>query len=836
MPRHHRLVPRIVAATCGALLIAAAPASATLRTPHLERECPTGYAYSEVRVGPFLVEGCNKVMPPRGTESARRRFHGELEVNGLLVAPTGEDDVIATVDRPSGSALDVGRLHRSARTELVLDPRIGGQVRRTTIYSGRLDLEATRSIRDSQFDPPGGSTPLYGGAYETAGLARAERTSSISGAGVLARGAALRTRAGNVTGRTTIPVGVGSSLLGLRLARDIDGVPLTDRGMTLEATMKLGSGAPALLGDAAGSATLQLVDGEGLQLTDLRFRIGHIGIPGIGGFDHFRIAYSEADDSWSGGFGLDLGDLFPGLDFSATVSASTGVPTAMRLEVEPLNIPLGQTGIVLQSVRAGFILDPLTLSGGAGVTAGPQVAGASLIRADGDLTIALEPNFRMEAGGSVRILPVGAVDQLATGSMSFILDSSGFLALRSRADYRATFLGFGISANIHGDGAYSTTGNLFNIGAGATGRLELGFLGGVDVIDLGAVVSSDGYGACGNVYPFISAGVGQRWDGHLELLMGCDLQPYRVNVAAGAARARRSAAVVTRAFNVPEGVHRVAIELTADRIGPRVRLTDPSGRVVVTTGASGREIGADAAWFTDDEQPRQVIVLKDPPAGRWTAQALSTDPQITRVRTAVDAEPVAGEVATIKNPSTGRRSLSLKRIRGVYAGEQLRFGMRTAAGTVPIGDLITVPEQGAEAAKWELSEFDAIRQQVTSGAPGKRDIVVQVLRDGIPIPGRTATVGSLIEEIAFPKAVEQRVRGRRLRLRAIPRAGTIPPAAWDYRITTKAGSVTFRRPNGKALTLWLPADGVRGRLVVRPVINGAVAKGKGFTRQLRIGR
>lgn len=827
-PAAGRALCIFIAALVTVTTLGVSDASATLRAPRLETSCPAGYTYGEERVGPFTVEGCSQSVNPRGDERSRRKYTGTVEVNGMLIEPeAGSGDLIATVHPSDSGSLDAATLTRPARTRIVLDAQIGGRDRRFPIYSGQLELTATETLRSEQFAAPAGHEPLYT-ATEPVRLRRSERTSAVPGAGVVAPGGRSLHRASSVRGRTEIPVGVGSPLLGLRLARDLDDVELTDRGMEFPAALQLGVAA-GLLGDAVGSADIALVDGQGLTVTNLRFRVGHIGIAGVGSIDNFRVTYSEQNDTWGGGFALDLGDLFPGLDFAATISASTGAPESMRLEVEPLNIPLGQTGIVLQAVRAGFIVDPLTLSGGAGVTAGPQVAGSSLIRADGDLTIALEPDFRFEAGGAVRILPVGST-QLATGSMKFVIDSSGFISLRSRADYRATAAGVGVSANIHGDGAYSSTSNEFNIGAGATGTLELGILGSVDVVELGAVVSSDGWGACGNVYPFVSGGVGQEWNGNLRLLLGCDLSPYRVNVAASLASAsgRRLAALRSSQFTVPSGLKVLSVELTADRIGPRVRLLDPDGNVVVTTGASGRAVGDRAAWFTDAAEPRQLIFLKSPKAGRWTAQALDTDPRITRVRTAVDAEPLRGTMSVTSVGTGSRKRFLLRQLRGVYDGETLRFGIRRPGGPiVPIGRRLLVQSAGTLAAKGggEVAMEELLRTS------GRHQVVVQVFRDGIPVPGRSAVIGTFTaKQPPNARKLVVRQRGRRVELRAQAKKGARLPQAWEYRLRTKAGVVSFVPRPGRSLKLWLPPGGFRGQLSVKPIVGGAVLKGAGLKR------
>ncbi len=116
--------------------------------------------------------------------------------------------------------------------------------------------------------------------------------------------------------------------------------------------------------------------------------------------------------------------MFPGIDFSASVNASTGVPTAMQLSVEPLNIAVGP-GIFLTGLRGGFDLSPLVLTTGVSIAAGPKIGNYAVLTADGDVRLILEPNFRFEATGRVRVFPTGPNDQIARGDVEFIYDSTG---------------------------------------------------------------------------------------------------------------------------------------------------------------------------------------------------------------------------------------------------------------------------------------------------------------------------------------------------------------------------------------------------------------------------
>ncbi|MBJ7472861.1 MAG: hypothetical protein JHD16_16260 [Solirubrobacteraceae bacterium] len=822
----------LLAAALGAsALMSAAPIASAgdLRSPRLESSCETDFSYSEVRVGPFIVEGCNKAGNARDGESARWLFKGDVEVNGMLVEPSSGDDALIAATRNgqdrNGRMVTDGTLDRNQSTRLVVDPRIAGQRRRIVINNGPLHLEGSGTT----FAGRGEFVSVTGATVDGSAIFSAERASAIPGGGVIAKEAGLpaqRFDIGNGTGTTDLPIGGVPALLGLRLF-DIEDVQLGTDGMTFDAELKLGSGAPGLMRDVLGRATIELNDGEGMQISDLRFRIGHIGIPGVGGMDNLRVNYDGGRDEWSGGFDLDLGDLFPGMDFSATVNASTGIPSAMNLEVQPLNIAVGP-GIFLQGLRGGFDTSPLSFTAGADITAGPQIAGWSVLTASGDSTIALEPNFRFEAEGRVRVFPTGPSSEIANGSVNFVYDSTGLISLRGDARYEATAAGFGISAQIGGSGSFSTSSKQFNIGASATGNLELGFLGSVRIVELRAVVSSDGFGTCGEVLSLISAGIGQNWrNGGLQLLSGCDLGPFRVNVAGGSRAERlqngagRSRQVIVRGENLKKAL----IEVRGPVGGVPIRLVGPDGSVVSTIGPGDRKSDGkvsainSAVGYTSPPQPaggessgkRQhlpiaMFALKDPKPGRYLIQTPAGATPPSEVALAVDAAPLRVQVRTERTGKSGERRLRT-RARGLEAGDLLQFGFRTATGVEPIGEPV--------GASGELTFLEQTR-------PGRRQIVAQVVRNGVPVPGRVTVVGAHTAELpGINGDVRQRRQGNKLQIQARVKPGSDRPEGFEYRVTQNGQTGVHQRPLGKSLKVWLPDAEAQARVEIHPIFRGA---------------
>jgi hypothetical protein len=789
-----------------ALLLAlslASPAAAELRSPHLNDSCISGLTYGEITVGQWRVEGCHKTGTAQGDEKARTIFKGPVELNGMIVE--GSTDLIAsegihTVDR--GRGLSPGQQHfqriqRSGSAKLVLDPKIGGERRRFVIYTGAVDLELSGAILSSE------TTTVV---HKPVAASRAPSDSSSFGL-------------------VDIPVGSDAKILGMRLGGTIHDAKVRVGGngdgsasIEMKMDMTMGSTASSLLSDCVAKVNVTTVDGTGMQVTNLVFAIPKIEVPGIGGFNDLRVEYSSSRDEWSGGLNIDFGDLFPSLAFDMSISASTGAPTAIEAGVDNLNIPLGPTGIVFQGAHAGFETNPMVLNAGATATAGPEFAGAALVKLAGDLVITLQPAFRFEGTGTVRYLPVGD-SEIATGSGHVILDSRGYLSIGGNAHYQVALLGVGIAADISGSGAYSTTTDKFNVEAEATGTLLLGFLGSLDILRYGAVVSSNGWGTCGTFSFFIQAGVGQQWDGNVQLLLGCDLSPFESNVPDPGGKivaplARAAAGERERTFRVAPGTNQIAVEIQADGPEPHATLSGPGGAQILSTSPTGppRAVGANAVVIAPSGSALQYIFAKNPPAGQYTLRWDADGGQVTGLRFARDVAPLRAKVSVVRDRKRpGHRHLKLTGIKGLATGERLAVGVRTPDGIMPIGE----------------SAGGSLDAAFDETAPGPKQIVGIVLRNGIPIPGRTRTLGSYIAHL--PQA-PGKLKTRRLRNAVIalakPRKGAELPDSWQYvaRMGGKPFAIKRGKP-GKPVRLAVPRDLRNVTISARPVVRGKVLLG-----------
>jgi hypothetical protein len=794
--RHHA---GFVVLLCVLVLGPATSADAALRSPHLSESCNNGRDYAEYAFGPWRVEGCTEAGTPQDDETARRRFYGNVELNGMIVE--GNSPLIATTTRDGDR-----RIHRIERdsSKLVLDPVILERRARIVLYSGELDLELTT---DSS-NVPGIEQP----ANDLLSKAATEGS----------------------TDTVDLPVSGVPALLGLRVRDEIEDAKVTSGGVgddpgsiEFKPPMSLGATASALMRDWEAKVKIKTIDGQGMTLENLRFSVPDMDIDGIGGFRNFVIRYSGDRNEWQGSTELDLGELLFEISLEVRVDGADGSITRLAGEVDNLNIPVGDTGIFLQSVNALFQPNPLFMSVGASATAGPEFAGLALIEMSGQLDLRLEdsagnPAFRLEVDGDARVFPTDSNSQLATGDMHIVIDDDGFISIGGGARYDLLAAGLGISADMGGSGAYSTTDDIFNIEAHATGRLHLGFLGTFDVVRFAAVTSSNGWGTCGNLPGLlflVKAGIGQDWDRNPELILGCDLSPFDANVP-GARKAQEPSTMPAR---VAEGVDLLAIEATADGPEPTLSLVDPGGKVVATSTPLGmRAVGDGAAVIAQPGSNTQYFFVRRPTAGTWTVRTADGGPKLTGLRTARDMPPVHANVSVRRvKGEPGRRRLRATGISGLARGEQLEIGVRTPSGIAPVGTTTG-------------TSFTATFEEL---GPGRREIVASVLRNGVPLPPRTRTIARYTASLPAPaRSVSTRRRGTRVAALAQLRRGAEPPDQWQYvlRAGRRSLGLVRSRPGQPVRFKGVNPD-LRGLTVrAQPVVRGRTVRGS--ARTVRVGR
>ncbi len=798
-----RLVVLPLAAVLTLLLLAPDHAGAKLRSPHLESSCPAGFTYGEVLNGPWRVEGCAKGDDPRGSELKRTVFTGTVEVNGMLIE--GSKDLIAysssdvanasRVSLTSGQFTTYG-IKRGSGSTIVID-QASRPAKRDEIYRGKIDLtlETNKKVKDGTaftLDIPTSSSAKINGM---------RLREAITGA-TLKRGGAEQTLSPD-------------DLRPRQRANSAATVQTSDGTIEFRGKLSFASSVSALLRDWTSPSKFKLVDGEGLQTDNVKFELDAVVIPGIGGFNDFSITYNAARDEWIGSVDLDLGEDFVEIHFQVNVDGTTGAILRIEADVTGLRIPIGNTGATLREISGFFQPNPLVFGGGVGATYGPKLGSYYLVEISGTLSIQLEPNFRLETGGSARLLATSPTSQLARGSSELIFDSRGLLAVSADANVSVDIGGgIGAEANARGSGAFSTKNSRFNIEASVSGELFLGFLGDFTVARIDAVISSEGWGTCAQLVEFIKGGIGQHWGDGIKVFTGCDLSEYQVPISTSAAVAGQ------RSFVVGPDVDRINIEVTADGPEPKVALIAPGGTPVASSAVLGRrKVGNNASVIAMPGQSQQIFAVNKPKSGLWKVAWPDASANVTGVRIARSKAPIDADVTVTDTGTPGQRRIRVAKLKNLAGGERAVIGVRTPAGIVPLG------ESGGK-------DLTANFADTVSGA---RQIVVIPLRDGIPNPTRMRTLGSFTSKLPdAASGIKTKRNGSKLKASATLKKGKLKPSAWVYILRSSGRPIAVRRGKpGKFVTFSIPAGSKKLTIAARPMIGGRVLKVTQRTKSIR---
>jgi len=388
-------------------------------------------------------------------------------------------------------------------------------------------------------------------------------------------------------------------------------------------------------------------------------------------------------------------------------------------------VPLGNSGVNLQSIGAQLGLKPLNFRGTIGLTAGGIVTinGAMFMvfatpsqpyRFDGselndNPTLPVTPTVRSAAvavGGDVGLnLPVIGNTDLAGGYALYAYPSY----LAAGGDIHLNVLGGALKLDGGVNGEFAVNKGAFSV----EGNLQIHAL----FLDIGAnaVISSKGVGACGSYgLPFginVSAGMGYQWGGNVNAWVGsCDLSPYRVAISGSSP----AAVAAGGKLRIPAGLPNVMVKLSGMNGAPDIKITGPGG-VHASTDGDTKAASKPFVIYRIASQDTTYIAIIKPPAGVYTITANHGSPAITRVFTAhgMKAPTVSAQVI--------RRHGALV----------LRF-----ADTAHPGQRVIFFERQKDGALWQIGQTTAadgtIRFTPGPGPAGTRQITAEVVQNGSP--------------------------------------------------------------------------------------------------------
>lgn len=572
---------------------------------------------------------------------------------------------------------------------------------------------------------------------------------------------------GSTASLGTIDVSGGGDLLGFPLKGSAS-VNFKNGGAEIPVHL----GLPALFGGVTGDVTIRADNVAGIHLRELHVKVGDALIGPLEIKDLF-FDYDADTVHWAGGATVILPPQPPGPSLASKISFTHG-----NLDYLQNDLTLPGPGIVLdplgatylKHIRFGLFTNPLRLTGGVTINAGPQIGGVAAVSVDGDLTFTLTDPAILRADGRISLV------KIPVGSAFFELRTNGYVAFGGRLGYRDG--SFEADADISGWLFKSA----FNVDASAQIKLgDLGPLGGE------VVFSSVGFAGCVRT-TLDDFGAGYRWDGHLEFMFtGCDVGPFKaVAAAAQAGGAPRS---VSFGKDAPTGV--VAVQ--GDGAPPHVSLVGPGG-VRVDAPASGAMQTPGAIAFHTADTNTTYFVVKKPAAGAWQIVPQADSAPVTGIQSA-DGLEQPQITAHVRKGSNGKRVLTYK------------------VKAIP-GQQVTFAEQGKQAAQ-QLGKAKGtqgtLRFTPADGPGGTRRIIAMVASYGKP--RKNLTVASYVAPPPARPAAIKRLRAiRGTKALTITWSKAKNAKRYEIRATLSDGRVILVRQKGTRLAI--PAVATRTRATI----------------------
>jgi hypothetical protein len=574
---------------------------------------------------------------------------------------------------------------------------------------------------------------------------------------------------GSVASLGTIDTGSGGgNLLGFPIKGSAS---INLRGGGAEIPVHLGL--PSLFGGVTGDVTIRADNVAGIHLRELHVKVGDAV---IGPLEIKDLSFDYDADTvhWAGAATLILPPQPPGPSLESKVSFTHG-----DLDYIQNDLTLPGTGIVLdplgatylKHIRFGLFTNPLRLTGGVTINAGPEIAGVAAVTVTGDLTLILTDPAVLKADGTISLV------KIPVGGAHFELRTNGYVSFNGTLGYREG--AFEADANIGGWLFKSA----FNVDASA--KIKLGDLGPIG----GEVVfSSVGFAGCVDT-PIDNFGAGYKWDGDLEFMFsGCDVGPYKAVAAAAQAGAPRT---VTFAHDLPSGI--VAVQ--GQGAPPHVSLVGPGG-VRVDAPASGSAQAPGAIVFHTADTNTTYFVVKKPAAGAWQVVPQADSVPVTGVQAAngLEQPQITGHVT---RGSGGKRVLSYK------------------IKAIP-GQQVTFAEQGKQAAQQigkARGTAGTLRFTPADGPGGTRKIIAMVASYGKP--RKTVTVTSYVAPPPAKPATPKHLKATRgTKAMTITWSAAKNAKRYEIRATLSDGRVILVRQKGTRLAIPAVANATRATITV----------------------
>jgi hypothetical protein len=572
---------------------------------------------------------------------------------------------------------------------------------------------------------------------------------------------------GNTFALGTIDVGkVGSSVFGFKFVGDAD-VKLVRGAVEIAGNV----GLPKLLGGVTADLVLRSDNIASLHVRELKFGFS---LAQLGPLDiaDASLGFDPDGSKWSGSAKFAIP---PGMQLAAAIEFQDGTLTKLAGAFSPPapGFPLDPFSVAyLTEIRAELAQNPLSLSGGLTIGAGPPLSSTGadrMVRVDGDLRVTLPDGapvtIRAEGLGSVMGIP------LAKAYLQYVTDGQISAGGSVKAELGP------VKADVGVDGWFKD--RAFNIEG--HGEVCVGVC-----IDGEVVFSSKGFAGCAHA-PLIDIGAGITWSNDLwaglinplvlishidPMPAGCDVGDYRA--VAASARAHAAQAPGERSVRFEAGLPAGIVGVIGRDGPPHVALVGPDG-TRVEPQASAPINTAQAFAFQSLEQRLTWFAVKAPAAGVWKVVPEADSTPITEVRSA-NGLPAPKVTAKVTRGAGRKRVLTYKI--APLKGQTVAFAEEGKRGLgAPIGDV-------------KAKTKGTLTFTPTAGPGGPRTIIAQVAQRGIP--RKTLVVARYIAPPPLRPAKP------RLKIR---RSGTKLIVTWPKDAESRRFSVSATLSNGRVLAL-----------------------------------
>jgi hypothetical protein len=659
-------------------------------------------------------------------------------------------------------------------------PTPGAACKRTTVHVGPLIATGTCFERDGKAYVASGQVRVAGIVLRTSGAdaeVRIDPTAleiSTSGQTQVSAGNLVLYRRAidwHLGRKFAFSVERGVKLRGLPVTGSASfAVDAGSRSVDVELNLQL----PSVLGGVSGATTVR-ASADGIAVNDIKVAAGSAR---LGRFElrDLALAYSNAGGTphFEG-----QGTLVLPSPLAPTVTARLGFGVGDGYfhaggDIGGLNQSLAY-GVFLQRIRFDITINPVRLSGGIGVSAGPQLFGKEAVSIDGDFTYEEGTPDRYAISGSARIVDI----PLVSGSASYKTD--GRFDMGAQVAFSKFGVGFDGSLQGWVDGA-----NGFNFQG--DGGVHVGRFGsGGD-----AVISSAGVAACRHGRG-PDVGFGYGWgpnNEHHIFGSSCNIGSWVVG-----GTTRQIGLPTFGSFAIAGGQPAAAFSVVGTLAPPRAILTGPDGATVAVTPddpAGGVDDGK-VLLFQNPADLTTYIAVKDPAGGLYR----------------LSLKPGSAPASVFRSA----QSLAAPQVRARVVGKGRRRALVWTFTPAP-GRSVEFYEQGRDTRRRLVATTrrrGRLAFTVPDGRAGRREIIAMVRQDGL-----TQTAGV----VARYTAPRPRRPGRPGSLRLAERRGVLS-ARWGRATGAAAYEVRVVLSDGRRL-LFLPKRTTR-HVAVRDVAAGTRA-------------